>query len=262
MRITSGGHAVFAAGMIAVGILSLIKGNFVAFWLPGPKSTATHEVMIYLCAVISLASGVGVLWQRTAPSAVRALLALLLLWLLLLRVPAIFRTPALQDSWSGLAETTVMVAGAWLLSLRLAADGDQPRLSLATGDNGVRVARVLFGLALIPFGVAHFSYFKETAALVPGWLPGHVAWVYFTGGAFIAAGVAVLIGVGARLAAALATMQLGLFTLLVWAPIVATLAKDTYQWSETVDSLALTGGAWVVAESYRGKPWFGVVKGR
>ena len=254
MRIVSPGHVFFAVTMIALGIIGIIQGNFTPTWTGVPKSVSLREALAYLCAFVSLVTGIGLLWQRAAVIAARVLLIYLLLWLLLFRVPNIFRAPRVLDTWWSLGDTAVMAAGAWVLYDWFAADRDRC-FSFATGDRGLRIARLLYGLALIPFGVGHFTNLKDTAALVPGWLPWHVAWAYFTGGAFVAAGVAVLIGVLGRLAAALAALEIALFTLLIWVPIVAA-GPNAFQWSEFLDSWALTAGAWVVADSYRGTPWF------
>ena len=257
MRVASVGHVFFAATMIGLGILGLIKGDYAVVWQPVPKGL---PALVYVCAVVSLASGIGLLWQRTAPLAARVLLACLLLWLLLLRLPGIFLSPTV-DFWWAACKTAVMAAGAWVLYAWFATGWDRQHLGFAVGDKGLRFARVLYGLALIPIGVAHFLYLQSTVSLVPGWLPWHVFWAYFTGWAFIVAGVAVLIGVYARLAAALSAIEIGMFTLLVWVPIVlARGSKSTFQWSETFLSVALTSGAWVVADSYRGMPWLAVNK--
>src|SRR6476660_10103763 len=100
IRIASTGHAAFAVTMIGLGILGLIKRDFTALWQPVPKSVPARDVLIYLCAIVPLASGLGLLWQRAAAAAARVLLAYLLLWLLVLRVPLIFISPTVNVWWA------------------------------------------------------------------------------------------------------------------------------------------------------------------
>jgi uncharacterized membrane protein len=255
IRIASAGHAAFAVAMIGLGIMGFVRGDFAQIWQPVPKWVPARTALAYLCALISLGSGIGLLFRRWAPAASRVLFASLLVWLLVLRLPNLFyETPLVLVAWT-FGATGVMVAGAWLLYSTFAEQRDQSRLGFLTDAKGVRIARALYGLSLIPFGLAHFMYLDATTVLIPTWLPGHVELAYLTGAAFIAAGLAVAVGVVPRLAAALVALQIGLFTLIVWVPRIVAGTVNDFQRGEFIASCVLTAGAWVVADSYRPTRW-------
>ncbi len=253
MRIASAGHAAFSTAMIGLGIAGLIQGNFAPVWDPVPDGFPLRHALAYLAALISLGCGIGLFWERTSVITSRVLLASLLLWFLVFRVPDLIRAPGLGAFFSA-SDTAVMMAGAWVLYTWFATDRDKQRLGFVVDNRGLRIARVLFGLCMVHYGVAHFLDIKDTVSLEPGWLPWHAFWAYFFGCTFIAAGVSVLTGIFARLATALSAVQIGMFTLLVWVPIMAAGATNAFQRSETILSAALTAGAWMVADSYRDRP--------
>lgn len=259
LRIESVGHAFFSVIMIAIGIIAAIAPNFAPVWQPVAESVPGRTALIGLCAFISVACGIGLLLRRTAPVAARVLFFSFVLWLLVFRIPPMIREFAVNTWWS-CAQTAVMVATTWVLYAWLATERDRKRFGFITSDRGVRGARDLYGLALIPFGLAHFLFLQVTADLVPGWLPGHVFWAYFTGAAFIVAGLAIVIDVYAKLAAALVTLEIALFTVVLWIPIVLK-GTNEFQWGEFVVSWVLTATGWVMTDSYRGVPWLAVRSG-
>ena len=115
-----------------------------------------------------------------------------------------------------------------------------------------RIAHIVFGLCAIVFGIAHFEYMSLTAPLVPKWLPpSQEFWGYATGIAHIAAGVAILTSVKARLAAVLLTIMFALFSVMVHIPMVIATPGDHWIWNENAVNLALIGAAWVVADSLK-----------
>ena len=114
----------------------------------------------------------------------------------------------------------------------------------------VRVAQLAFGICALVFGTAHFVYMDLTAPLVPHWLPPNQEfWAYATGVAHIAAGIAIITHVQARLAAVLLTVMFASFTPLVHLPMLLATPSSHWIWNENAVNIALIGAAWVVADS-------------
>lgn len=237
MGIARASHAAFAVALIAFGIAGFVQGTFSPIWQPAPHDLPARDVLVYVCAAITLVTGLGLVLQRTATVAAIVLFASLLVWFVMVRVRLVERSPGEFGSWDACAEGGVVIAAAWLV--------------FARGRN-VRLARFLYALCLIPFGLGHFLYAQDTAGLVPSWLPAHLMWAYATGAAFFVAAAAMLTGIRAHLAAMLSALQIAGFTVLVWVPIIAAGGANAFQWSEFGLSVALAVAGWVVADSYRG----------
>lgn len=166
MRIASVGQAVFATTMISLGIVGLLYPDFVPVWNPVPASLPAHQLLIYLSAVISLITGIGLLLKRKAAMAASILLVTLLLWLLLFRLPNFFHAPLFEACWS-VFPLIVVVAASLVLYVRFATDWEREHLGFISSKNGTRIARVLYAFSLIFFGVAHFIDLKDTLTLIP-----------------------------------------------------------------------------------------------
>jgi uncharacterized membrane protein len=245
-------HAAFAVTLVCYGIYGLIQGEFTPPWQDAPKSTPMREGLVYLGNIVSIVAG-GLLWSRTQTIAARVLFVATLLWLLLIKLRYIILAPTTEGSYQTCGETAVVVAAAWALYVEYATAWDRRRLAFVAGPTGLRASWILYGLALIAFGLSHFFYMELTAPLIPDWLPWHEGWAYFTGVAYALAGIAIVVGVLARWAAILVAIQIALITFIVWPPLALSHKMTAFQWGEFITSWLLTAAAWIVADSYRGR---------
>lgn len=246
----AGSRIFFAITMIAIGLAGLMSGTFAPIWAGVPRTMPDRHLLSFLCTFVSLACGVGLLMKRWATWAAFILLMFLIVWTALFKVPFIVRAPLVEVSYQSCGENAVLIAASWVLYVWLARGRTFP-----AGDLGLRIAHLLYGLALIAFGFSHFAYLNLTAPLIPRWIPGPVFLAYFTGAAYLAAGTAIVTGIAGRLGAVASAVQITLITLLVWGPGVLAGKFNASNWQVPVESWALTAAAWVVAASFGRYPW-------
>lgn len=239
---------LFATGIVAVGGLGLLYGYDVLAFGPLPPAWAGWSRPVGDAAgILLLGTGVGLLFERSAPPSIRILLPFLLLWTLT-RVPVVISDPLTEISWFAVGEVGVLAAGALVLFAWLAPSGAGSRLQLAGTKHGLTVARLLVGYSLVTFGLSHFFEFAErTVSLVPAWLPYRRAWADLAGAGQIAAGLGVFFSVYPRWAAAAEAAMLSAFTVLVWIPAVIAEPGLRSNWVEFLFTWALAAACWVVA---------------
>src|SRR6202161_774600 len=207
------GWRVYGLGVMALGMACLAFGNFDP-GQPVPGNLPARTVLAYAAGAFMVVAAAAVEWRRTAAWGAAALTVYYALFVVILMNGRLLLTDyAVFVTYENIAMQLAIAAGGLIIYATTA------RIDAALAARLTRLGQLAFGVCALVFGGAHFVYMNNTASLVPKWLPPtQEFWGYATGVAFVAAGVAILSGVQARLAAILMTAMLASFALLVHEP--------------------------------------------
>jgi len=226
------GRHVFGMAALAFGLVTLAWHDYNGWHQP--------RYLVHAAAAAMIVGGAAIQFRRTAKTGAAVLGAVYLVFALQC-VPGIVAKPQIYNSWGNFFEQFSLVAGAAVVSARLSAAWSPETLN--------RVGRILLGICAASFTLEQAIYLGATANLVPKWLPpSQMFWAVTTTVAFALAAVALLTNRMALLATRLLTMMLVIFGLLVWVPLVLSDPHNHTNWSETVETFAIAGTAWILAD--------------
>ena len=227
------GSFLFAIGMIASGVLTIVDRAFYSPWMPVPAFAKGQAWLALIYGAVMVVFGLGLLLKQSFQISARVLFWFLLAFLIVMKTPVLLGSPQVEVLWLDYGQIATLVAGALALA--------------AANEKQLRAARYLLGAALIPIGLSHFFYYKVSEPMVPAVLPYHLGWVIFTGSAHIAAGLGLLTGIKAWLAAVLEGSMLTSFAVLVWLFPLINKPNDMGLWVDVIVTLAVAFGVFAVA---------------
>jgi uncharacterized membrane protein YphA (DoxX/SURF4 family) len=236
------GTCIYGLGLVALGLTGLVWGDFAVVWQPdiAPKQSAFG----YALPILPLLVGLAMQWRRPVYVSALVLVGLYALGEIFLDVPRGFAHPSVFVAWYGVFEHLALAAAAVIICAYSAP------LEPATVERLAKISRLIFGICLIYFGLAHHFYLANTVSMVPAWLPpGKPFWAYATAAGHIAAGIALILGIYARPAAMLLAAMFIVFAILVHAPSIVRDPHTHMNWAENAVNFALIGSAWVIAAS-------------
>lgn len=238
------GWRLFGLGVLAIGFASLVFREFDP-GQPVPDNFPARVALACAAGALMIAAAAAIEWRRTVAWGAAALTIYYTLFVVILMNGRLLLTDyAIYVTYENIAMQFAIALAALIIFASAA------RLAPALAARLTRLAQLAFGVCALIFGGAHFVYMNMTAPMVPKWLPpSQVFWGYLTGVCFIAAGLAILTGIKARLAAILLTIMLACFGLLANFPILLADHKSHFNWTESAVNLAVVGAAWVLADS-------------
>ena len=249
-RIITLGRLLFAVAIIAFGVEHFVWARFWEATVPIIPWVPRNPWLAYLTGTFLLAAGLSIAANSRAQLAAILLGILFLLCVLFLQISRVAASPFDVGVRTCTFETLAMCGAALTLAGTLPAEESYFRRWESAVNGLVKSGPYLFATSSVVFGIDHFLVLGVIVSLVPAWIPGGgLFWAYFTGAAFIAAGLSIATKWMAHWAATLLGTMFLLWFLLLHAPrlMSAPRSQDPHEWSSAFIALGMCAGSWISA---------------
>jgi uncharacterized membrane protein len=114
-------------------------------------------------------------------------------------------------------------------------------------DKIVALGNLAFAVPLAVFGALHLFGAGFVVGIVPPYMPWREFWVYFVGGALIAASLSLALGIGVRWSGLLFGIMMFLFVAMIHLPGALRQPHDRFIWTIVLREMSFGGAAWILA---------------
>jgi uncharacterized membrane protein YphA (DoxX/SURF4 family) len=243
--LTKLGRIFFALPLLVFSVEYLARGRWQGGMPPVPPWTHGEHIFSYVAGAILLVISISLLINKEARLSANILGLLFMFCVVFLHAAKHFSGIIHDGNTRTRAfETFALGGAAFILAARLQRFLNPPQLGQS---HAAVIGRYVYAFSMVIFGIQHFMYAQYIAFLIPKWMPAHLFLAYFTGTAFIAAGVAIAVHIFSRLASILLGLMFFLWVLTLHTPRVIASPHNTDELVSLFVALAFSGSSILLA---------------
>jgi uncharacterized membrane protein len=210
-NLSSIGRIFYGIAMAVLGFLTLYYHDFPYMFIPPHDSWVKGLIPVtYISGALLILAGACIVLRKMTLPVSLLLGGVLLAIFCCYFIPYQMMDPARYmhfGKWENSAKELALASGAFVIA------GLFLRRLMPLGV-------VLYSLTIISFGIDHFLFAHEASDYIPSWVPSHLFWMYFTGSALLASGIAIMVNIRRGLAAILLGSMIFIWFIILHIPRV------------------------------------------
>jgi hypothetical protein len=251
------GRWFYAISLVGLAGQQFYYGSFRPVFVPAfPSPIPGQIVLVYLFSFFLIGAALAIVLEKEIRTTMLLLGSFLLALFLFCHLPfELLVDPGVKQigSWNnGIKDLSIFSGSAFIIAGCFPdgrAPGQKDRTFLRPLEALIPFGSFFYSIMLVIFGFEHFLYADGVQNLVPEWIPGHLFWTYFAGGALIGAGLAIIFRFNVKLIGILTGTMIFIWFLILHIPraVVAPVTDKGNELSSVFESLGCSGIAFVIA---------------